>query len=390
MLRLHVALFAVVLLAAACNLSPGTTQSQAAETATPMGTWINLLAPPAGTAVERGATIELSAVVENAGENLERAEVRIDGEIVRRYLMPSADDTSSVAISENWLAEALGEHVLKFYVCFTDGSCIESAPVMIQVVAPPTEPVPITSNPTKVTVAATVVTPAFTTVTPEPTAPANVVTARILTEVLNVRSGPSTQFELVSTLKKDDTVRVFARTESGWYKIFLSGQERWLYGAADAGLVELIGPHETLPIDHGPPLPTQPPATATPIPPQYPNLIIEGAELQGGNLVCGESGILRFRVRNAGNVPTQWGGSIRVRDILTRNLEGKDFQAPNFGILAADERTPWFVVNLLVDTYYGEKHTLEIMVDSQKQITESNELDNRWEYAYVLQQGECP
>ena len=390
MLRLHVALFAVVLLAAACNLSPGTTQSQAAETATPMGTWINLLAPPAGTAVERGATIELSAVVENAGENLERAEVRINGEIVRRYLMPSADETSSVAISENWLAEALGEHVLKFYVCFTDGSCIESAPVMIQVVAPPTEPVPVTSNPTKVSVAATVVTPAFTTVTPEPTTPANVVTARILTEVLNVRSGPSTQFELVSTLKKDDTVRVFARTESGWYKIFLSGQERWLYGAADAGLVELIGPHETLPIDHGPPLPTQPPATATPIPPQYPNLIIEGAELQGGNLVCGESGILRFRVRNAGNVPTQWGGSIRVRDILTRNLEGKDFQAPNFGILAAGERTPWFVVNLLVDTYYGEKHTLEIMVDSQKQITESNELDNRWEYAYVLQQGECP
>ena len=106
--------------------------------------------------------------------------------------------------------------------------------------------------------------------------------------------------------------------------------------------------------------------------------------------MCGESGILRFRVRNAGNVPTQWGGSIRVRDILNRNLASKDFQAPNFGILAAGERTPWFVVNLLVDTYYGEKHTLEIMVDSQKQITESNELDNRWEYAYVLQQGECP
>ena len=390
MLRLHVALFIIVLLAVACNLSQETTQNQAAETATPMGTWINLLAPPAGTAVELGATIELSAVVENAGENLERAEVRIDGEIVRRYLMPSTDETSSVAISENWLAEALGEHVLKFYVCFTDGSCIESAPVMIQVVAPPTEPVQITSNPTKVTVAVTEITAAFTTVTPEPTASSNVVTARILTEVLNVRTGPSTQFELVSTLKKDDTVRVFARTESGWYKIFLSGQERWLYGAADAGLVELIGPHETLPIDHGPPLPTQPPATATPIPPQYPNLIIEGAELQGGGLVCGESGILRFRVRNAGNVPTQWGGSIRVRDILNRNLEGKDFQAPNFGILAAGEQTPWFVVNLLVDTYYGEKHTLEIMVDSQKQITESNELDNRWEYAYVLQQGKCP
>lgn len=79
-----------------------------------------------------------------------------------------------------------------------------------------------------------------------------------------------------------------------------------------------------------------------------------------------------------------------VRDILSRNLEGKDFQAPNFGILAAGEHTPWFVVNLLVDTYYDEKHTIEIMADSQKQITESNELDNRWEYSYVLQQGSCP
>ena len=390
MLRLHVALFVVVLLAAACNLGQVTPLNQAAETATPMGTWINLLAPATGTSVERGASIELSAVVENAGENLERAEVRIDGEIVRRYLMPSADETSSVAISENWLAEALGEHVLKFYVCFMDGSCIESAPVVIQVVTPPTEPVQTTPNPTEATVAATEITAGFTTVTPEPTTSSNVVTARILTEVLNVRTGPSTQFELVSTLKKDDTVRVFARTENGWFKIFLSGQERWIYGAADSGLVELIGPYETLPIDHGPPFPTEPPATATPIPPQYPNLIIEGAELQGGNLVCGEPGILRFRVRNAGNVPTQWGGSIRVRDILSRNLEGKDFQAPNFGILAAGEHTPWFVVNLLVDTYYDDKHTIEIMVDSQKQITESNELDNRWEYSYVLQQGSCP
>lgn len=390
-LRLRVLMFSFALLAAACSLSRDSLVSESEFTATPAGTWVSLLAPQAGDSVDLGAPLELRARVENASEEIERAEIRIDGEIVRRYLMPNPDGADSVAIQEVWLADQVGERELRVYVCFADGRCIESAPVVFDVIGPATELVKTDPLP-----AGTTADPSdestFATVTPEPTAAsdANVVTARIITEVLNVRAGPSTQFELVSTLKKNDKIRVYARTEDDWYKIFLTGQERWIYGAEEAGLVELSGPYLSLPIDHGPALPTAPPATETPIPPQYPNLVIEGAELEGGNLICGEPGLLRFRIRNAGVAPTQWGGSIRVRDILLRSKEGRDFQAPNFGILGAGENTPWLKLNLFVDTHYGEKHAIEIIVDSHQQITESNETDNRWQHTYILQQGDCP
>ena len=68
----------------------------------------------------------------------------------------------------------------------------------------------------------------------------------------------------------------------------------------------------------------------------------------------------------------------------------RNIQTPNFGILAAGERTPLFKLNLYIDTYYDEKHAIEIIVDADQQVTESNELDNRWEYAYILRRGTCP
>ena len=384
-LRLRLAIWACALLVvAACNLSKGSQANEAALTATPAGTWISLLAPQVGDSIALGAHLELSARVENASDEIERAEIRIDGEIVRRYLLPNRDGADSVVIRENWLADRSGERELRVYVCFADGSCIESAPVVFTVLAPVTELRPIGAAATKNATAA------FATVTPEHSPTPVVVSGRITTEVLNVRAGPSIQFELVSTLQKGEKVRIFARTEDEWYKIFLSGEERWIYGAADAGLVELSGPYSSLPIDSGPPQPTVPPATETPIPPQYPNLVIEAAELEGGMLKCGEAGQLRFRVRNAGVAPTKWGGSIRVRDIHTGSDDVRNIQTPNFGILAAGESTPLFKLNLYIDTHYDEEHVIEIIVDADQQVTESNELDNRWEYAYTLQRGACP
>ncbi len=91
-LRLRLAIWACALLVvAACNLSKGSQANEAALTATPAGTWISLLAPQVGDSVALGAHLELSARVENASDEIERAEIRIDGEIVRRYLLPNRD-----------------------------------------------------------------------------------------------------------------------------------------------------------------------------------------------------------------------------------------------------------------------------------------------------------
>jgi Tol biopolymer transport system component len=82
---------------------------------------------------------------------------------------------------------------------------------------------------------------------------------------LNVRSGPSVQFDRVSFLLEDDTARVLGRDpESGWWKIECppdaDGDECWVSGGAQFTVVQSAG---EVPTAVAPPTPT-------PIPPEPP------------------------------------------------------------------------------------------------------------------------
>ena len=103
------------------------------------------------------------------------------------------------------------------------------------------------------------------TATPEPTnAPTATSTpgpqVRAQGKDVNVRRGPGTLFPVMALLPDGETARIVARGPNGWLQIKLSGKLGWIY----SGVVDVLGPVETLPMAEN--IPTPPP-TLTPLPP---------------------------------------------------------------------------------------------------------------------------
>lgn len=84
------------------------------------------------------------------------------------------------------------------------------------------------------------------------------------TKVLNVRSGPGTNYSRVRQAKEGERLKVIGRTEAGdWLKILTSdGQEGWV-AAEFVTLNTDLGP---VAVAQAPPTPTPVPATPTPVP----------------------------------------------------------------------------------------------------------------------------
>ena len=48
-----------------------------------------------------------------------------------------------------------------------------------------------------------------------------------VTKLINVRSGPPTKYERVTSLKKGQEVHVTGQTSDGWFRLDLDGKEAW-------------------------------------------------------------------------------------------------------------------------------------------------------------------
>lgn len=48
-----------------------------------------------------------------------------------------------------------------------------------------------------------------------------------VTKLINVRSGPHTKYDRVTSLKKGQEVHVTGQTSDGWYRLDLDGKEAW-------------------------------------------------------------------------------------------------------------------------------------------------------------------
>lgn len=113
----------------------------------------------------------------------------------------------------------------------------------------------------------------------------------------NVRSGPSTQFEILGELQEGETVRVIgANRENTWIVIDFRGRQGWM----SAGIMEIFGNLNTVPIIEPPPTPT-PAATATPAPPQEADIVIESAAAVPSPIIAGQNFNVNVVVRNRGN-----------------------------------------------------------------------------------------
>lgn len=109
--------------------------------------------------------------------------------------------------------------------------------------------------------------------TSTPVAPARSATNDVrvspLTEVINIRSGPGTSFEVIGTLERGETAAVLARTQaSDW---FLIRKDNGLTGWVAANVIEFIeGEREAIGVAATIPAPTRM-ATEPPPPPPPPD-----------------------------------------------------------------------------------------------------------------------
>ncbi|MEM6527615.1 MAG: CARDB domain-containing protein, partial [Chloroflexota bacterium] len=121
---------------------------------------------------------------------------------------------------------------------------------------------------------------------------------RIISEVQNVRSGPSTNFETLGQLEQDETIEVIgANTALTWLVIEFRGQQGWVANLDT--LNEVIGDTNTLPIVTPPATPTPPPLP-TPLPVTEPDIIIQSAQISPNPANSSETFTLTVTVANSG------------------------------------------------------------------------------------------
>jgi ABC-type branched-subunit amino acid transport system substrate-binding protein len=173
-------------------------------------------------------------------------------------------------------------------------------------------------------------------ITPTPTAtatPAGVV-ATIISNVQNVRSGPSTDFEVIGQLDEGEQVQIIgATTDFSWLVIQFRGQQGWIANLSN--LNEIFGDLNSVPIITPPATPT-PRATSTPaptLPPQEPDLVIQSVSVSPNPIRPNEQFTIQITVANVGL-------SNAGQFAVAANMPPNDvFIASTVGSLAAGQST---------------------------------------------------
>lgn len=109
-----------------------------------------------------------------------------------------------------------------------------------------------------------------------PTSTPEGVVLTVLSQVLNVRTGPSTNYDVIGQLRQGDQVRVVgANTDFSWAVIEFRGQQAWVSTASN--LAEVFGNLRTVPLVQAPPTPTPRPPTPTQPPADRPDVVVLSA-----------------------------------------------------------------------------------------------------------------
>lgn len=389
--RLLIWLLAVLLLAA-CNL--GTGQAETVITGVPV---VQLAAPLPNATFMEGVPINIQALISNAGPDIGRVEILVDGTVIASLASPNSAGAATFSIpTQSWPATGSGQHTITVTAFRADGSSSTPAIVTINVVsqlAQTEEPSPTATESSA---------QAAPTERPEPTDPPEPSeppepevtntpsrpTATITTGV-NLRRGPGTVFNPpVGSMPANATADIIAVNPSGdWYKVRSAYGEGWI----SAAFVTVSGDAASLPVDPGPPTPV--PFTPTPVPTATPvtsaNLIIVGTPaISPHPLNCNQTARISVVVQNNGTGPTASGGAIFVEDIHVASNGRQQSTEGVFPVLQPGQ-TFTSEMRLTVSTFFNEGHRIIIRIDSNNQVPETNEGDNQFTSDYVLQKAGC-
>ncbi len=398
--RISILAFLTLLLGACSLRLIGTSTPPAVIEGPPQ---VEIAAPLADASYLQGVNVIVQALIANAGSDIDRVEISVDETLLQTLRNPNPEGLPHFSVDAVWPAEAAGEHAVHITAFRADGTSSEPASSAFQVVGESSsESTPETTQEPAATVQPTTVSPTNSpTNTPPVTAQAPATSAAspsgppmaTFTQPANVRSGPGLMFAPpIGAFAAGQTTQVLAMNPSAtWYNVRYGSGDGWV----SAALITISGNTASLPINPGPPLPTNTPALPT-LPPLATNTPQTSANLVPGLVVllpsqpvCGETFIIGFDVANLGEQATAASGSISVSD--TRQADGTVVETTvgGFPVLQAGE-TFRVEMPLTVSAFYEEDHVLTLVIDPNNQVAEANEADNRTSLTYRLSKGACP
>jgi hypothetical protein len=246
-----------------------------------------------------------------------------------------------------------------------------NAPTVPPAQVQPTTPAPPTNPPP----------PAATSTPSKPTA--------TFKQGANIRRGPSTLFNPpIGSIAAGQTADIQARTQSGeWYKISYYNGSGWVF----AQLIDISGDTSQIAIDNGPPPPTLTPTPipATPTPAPSSNLVAGQIRLDPAQPECKKTFNIFIDVANTGTTANASGGTLSVQDARAADGSNASNTVGAFGVIQPGQTVASGPIPLTVNTNFEEDHRIVIIVDSNNQVAETNENDNRAELVYRLKKGSC-
>jgi len=390
---LRLIMLVMMILLAACNLN----SSQQNPTTVSGDPTVRIVSPLPNATYLEGVPVNIVANVANAGTDIDRVEVLVDGEIVATNPQPNGSGAVSFSVTHGWSAVGVGAHSVDVTAFRADGSSSAPAPVNITVVNRNTQPTPTTNRDVLPSVTPrTNQQPTDSSTTSEPTVGAATGTPSSPTasfaQGINVRRGPGLAFDPpIGVFAAGQTTDILALNNAGdWYKVRFGGGEGWVF----ASLVQASGNLTGLPREAGPPVPTIAP-TAVPLPvattaPQTSaNLVAGIVVLDPETPVCAQTINIGFDVANLGSQATSASSTVSVQDVRVADSAGQATTVGGFPVLQPGQT---FRVNmaLTVSTWYNEDHRIILIIDPNNAVPETTESDNRGERVYRLERGSCP
>jgi hypothetical protein len=127
-------LLALICLLAGCTLNNVSSPSQSVSGAPT----VRILSPQPNAIYFEGITVIIQATVTNAGSDVNRVEVVVDGSTVTTLSKPNPNDANSFNVSYGWAASGVGAHTINVVAFRADGSSSsgDTGSVQITVKAP--------------------------------------------------------------------------------------------------------------------------------------------------------------------------------------------------------------------------------------------------------------
>jgi uncharacterized protein YgiM (DUF1202 family) len=415
----------------ACTLNTSPQVEQIAISGVPV---VQLAAPRSGSTFLEGVAVNIQALVTNAGSDIDRIEIAVGGSVVASVPSPNITGAAAFPVISAWMAAGEGATSITVTAFRADGSSSEPATAEIAIVS--AAGTTATEEPTEEAEPEETETEEAETVEDE-----DVVEAQDADESsdegeeegdsddsdtassgapiatfnvgANVRRGPGRNFDPpLGGIPAGQTAELLARSPDGaWYKIRYYNADGWVA----ASLVSVNGNTASLPVDAGPatPVPVTPtpiPPTPAPAPPQEenndnnqgaaapgaPSAPQGNADIVAGNLylsddspTCGEAFTVAIDIANLGSDDSDESGRFRVRDVhiasgtVTSSADGEIPEIDEGQTVRSAE------VELRVNTFFNETHRIEVILNDNGEIPESNTGNNIKTLEYTLERGDC-